>query len=132
MMSVVLRVELLLFALIFFVLVFRSVSKKKLQLRYSLIWLLVAFCMVAAACFPGIIELISNLVGIQVPSNLIYFLGIVVLLVLSYSLSIIVSKQSDQIKHLTQYIAIETYLSDKKFEALQAQIDGSDLTGEKT
>lgn len=113
-MSTILRLELLLFALAFFVIAFHAVSKKKMQLRYSLLWMLVALCMVIAACFPGLIQCLSDLAGIETPSNFIYLLGIVVLLALSFSLSMIVSRQSDQIKKLAQYSAIETYLSKQK------------------
>lgn len=116
-MSTILRLELLLFAVIFLVVAFRAVSQKKMQLRYSLAWMLMGLCMVIAACFPGLVEWLTAVVGIETPSNFIYFLGIVVLLVLSFSLSMIVSRQSEQIKKLAQYSAIESYLSRKREKA---------------
>lgn len=113
-MSTILRMELLLLALIFLFVAFQAVSKKKMQLKYSLLWLLVALCMVIAACFPDLIQWLTKLAGIETPSNFIYLLGIVVLLILSFSLSMIVSRQSDQIKRLAQYTAIEAYLNRQK------------------
>ena len=120
MMSTKLRIELLIFAVLFLTIIFRSITKKRMQLRYSLLWLLIGLCILIAACFPAIIELVTTMVGIKIPANLIYFLGIVVLLILSYSHSVIVSKQSEQIKQLTQHLAIEQYLNRKMREEQKA------------
>lgn len=115
-MSWILRIELILFAAVFLVVVFWAVSRKKLQLRYSLVWLLIALCIILAACFPGLVMFLSDLVGIETPSNFIYFLGIIVLLVLCFSLTCIVSRQSEQIKRLAQQLGIQTHDLKKKEE----------------
>ena len=40
MMSVLLRIEMIVLALVFIVLVFRTVNKQRLQMRFSLVWLM--------------------------------------------------------------------------------------------
>lgn len=113
-MPMILRIELLIGAIIFLVLVVRSVNRKRLQLRYSLIWLGIALGMLIAACFPQIIIGLAGLVGIEVPANLIYLLAIIVLLIIALSLTAIVSKQSEQIKRLSQLMSIMQYESAQK------------------
>lgn len=109
-MSPLLRVEIIALALIFIVLVFRTVNKKKLQMRYSLIWLVISFCLIVIAIFPQIVIGLSALVGIEVPSNLIYLLGIAVLLVIAFFHTVYLSAQADKIKNLVQKISINNYL----------------------
>ena len=52
MMSVLLRIEMIVLALVFIVLVFRTVNKQRLQMRFSLVWLMISFAMMVVAIFP--------------------------------------------------------------------------------
>jgi hypothetical protein len=47
------------------------------------------------------------MLGIQVPSNLVFFLGFCLLVYLNFSLTRITSKQSVQIRQLSQKIALQ-------------------------
>ena len=51
-MSWILRAELIVLALVAIVVVIHAVNRRVLQLKYSLIWLLISLCLVAAALFP--------------------------------------------------------------------------------
>ena len=81
-MSWILRAELIVLALVAIVVVIHAVNRRVLQLKYSLIWLLISLCLVAAALFPKIAFAVTALVGIETPSNLIFFLAIIALLVI--------------------------------------------------
>ena len=52
-MSEVLRIELLVLAVISIVIVVHAVNKGVLQLKYSLIWLVISFGFIITACFYG-------------------------------------------------------------------------------
>ena len=100
-MSWILRAELIVLALVAIVVVIHAVNRRVLQLKYSLIWLLISLCLVAAALFPKIAFAVTALVGIETPSNLIFFLAI------CFSLTVIVSRQEARIKRLIQILSIE-------------------------
>ena len=74
-MSWILRAELIVLALVAIVVVIHAVNRRVLQLKYSLIWLLISLCLVAAALFPKIAFAVTALVGIETPSNLDLFPG---------------------------------------------------------
>ena len=99
-MSWILRAELIVLALVAIVVVIHAVNRRVLQLKYSLIWLLISLCLVAAALFPKIAFAVTALVGIETPSNLIFFLAIIALLGICFSLEA-------RIKRLIQILSIE-------------------------
>lgn len=88
----------------FFVL--RLVATGKLLLKYSLLWLLLCFALLFCAIFPSAVYSISEFFGILAPSNFVFLVGIALLFAVALSLSVVVSKQVDSIKNLTQRVAI--------------------------
>ena len=89
------------------VIVIHAVNRRVLQLKYSLIWLLISLCLVVTALFPKIAFGVTALVGIETPSNMIFFLAIIALLGICFSLTVIVSRQEARIKRLVQLLSIE-------------------------
>ena len=115
-MSIVLRIELIILALVFVALVFNAVNKRKLWLQYSLIWLLVSVGLLVTAFFPDILDWLADLMKIEVTSNLVYLIAIFILVVITFYLTKIVSKQSSQIKTLIQVCSIERYTNEYRAE----------------
>ena len=113
-MSIILRIELIALALVFMFLVFNTVNKRKLWLQYSLIWLLICSGLLLVAFFPGILDWLAELMQIEVTSNLVYLIAIFILVVITFYLTKIVSKQSEQIKTLIQDCSIERYINEHK------------------
>ena len=105
-MSTLLRIEMVVLACIVMLVVFRSINKGKLMVRFSLLWIGIAIGMTLCAVFPGIVVWFCGVIGIETPSNLMYLLGILVLLVLVFKQSEILSQQTEQIKKLTQELSI--------------------------
>lgn len=115
-MSLMLRVVLIALSLLFIVFVFCTVNRRKLQMRYSLIWLILSFCLLVVALFPQLVVWASRLAGVETPSNFIYLLGIFFLLVVAFSQTVNLSKQADRTKKLIQMISIEKYLRERENE----------------
>lgn len=84
----------------------RLVLKGKLQLSFSLLWIGLVALLTLSAIFPQPICLISDLLGFNAPSNFVFVVGFVCVIIILLSLSAIVSKQSDAIKNLTHTIAL--------------------------
>ncbi|OUO60424.1 DUF2304 domain-containing protein [Olsenella sp. An270] len=105
-MSVVLRVLVAIIFVVFLICVLKLVSRDKLLLKYSLLWILL--CVVCLACdlFPEIVYWASGVFGFLSPSNFIFLVSIALLLAISLSLSVAVSRLTIANKNLAQRIAL--------------------------
>ena len=101
-----LRICAAIFFLGFLVYVLGLVSKGKLQLKYSLLWILLCLVILVCDAFPGIIFFFSKLLGFITASNFMFIVAIVLLLAICLSLSVAVSRLVIAVKNLTQRIAI--------------------------
>lgn len=114
-MSIHLKVFLLICLIIVLVFMVRQVSAKKLVLQYSLSWMFLIFGLAVVIVFPGILEIISRMIGIAVPVNTVFFLGFLFALVIIFNLTSAVSKMSVEITRLTQELALmEKKLKDEQ------------------
>ena len=92
--------------LVFMVLVCMQVSKGRLLLRYSLLWLTLALATIIVSLFPDPVFALARLVGFDVPSNFLFFMALFFLLAVCLSLSVVVSKQAMRMKNLVQNQAL--------------------------
>jgi hypothetical protein len=60
--------------------ILRYLIKRKLNLKYTLIWLAAALVMLIVAIFPQIIYFLCSLIGIETPAHAIFFFAIIFLL----------------------------------------------------
>lgn len=99
-MNLILRIGAALFFGGFLVYVLRLVSNGKMLLKYSLLWILM--CMAALICdiCPQIIYSCSTAIGFVNPANFLFLGAIVLLLAISLSLSVAVSRHVLAIKNL--------------------------------
>lgn len=93
-------------AAIFLILILQLVRKQKLEIRYAFLWILLSISIFIMGCFPQLITVISRLCGIQTPVNMLFFIGICFLLVIIFSLSTALSRNSEKLKQLTQEIGL--------------------------
>lgn len=89
-----------------FAIVFYMISKKGLQLRYSLLWFVLSLSIVLCALSPEPLFRIAHFFGFQSSSNFIFVLAVMFLLIILLSLTVVVSKQATAIKNAIQRIAI--------------------------
>ncbi|MBO0470845.1 DUF2304 domain-containing protein [Enterococcus sp. DIV0242_7C1] len=110
-MSGILRVEMVLFSLIFFIYIIRSINKNVFLLKNAIRWLIISVGLVVVAVFPELPEWFSRKLGFETTSNFLLIMAIFVLLFIEIKNSALLSKQQNQIKLLTQELSI---LKDKK------------------
>lgn len=108
-------------AILALIYVVRKIKNKGIELKYSLLWLLLGLGILVFAGFPKIGNLLSGLLGVQQPMNLLFFAGFCFLLPIVFSLSVAVSKLSNKIKRLTQ----ETALLRKELERKEEKEEGN-------
>lgn len=110
-MSVILRVEMLIFSSIFFVYIIRSINKNVFLLKNAILWLFISVGLVIFAVFPKIPDWLATTFGFETTSNFLLIIAVFVLLFIEIKNSALLSKQQNQIKLLIQELSI---LKDKK------------------
>lgn len=101
-----LRIEFILLVLIIGIIVILTLRAKNLTLKYALVWLAAVFAMLLGLIIPNFIELISKALGFEVLANMVFFCGFLVISGIVFSLTVIVSRQSDKIRLLIQEVSI--------------------------
>jgi len=86
--------------------IFSLVRKEKLELKYTLAWCLMGFVLVLIAVQPQIVEIIAELLGIGLPVNAVFLLGIFCILIILLTLTVAISRTSIRTKRLIQELAI--------------------------
>lgn len=82
------------------------VRKEALDLKFALSWLTVGAVVLVLDIFPGIMNYLVHLIGIELPVNMMFFFGFCFTLLLVFLLTVKVSHQEEQLKRLTQEIAL--------------------------
>lgn len=104
--SPVLRIGLLAAGAGYLGLIFWLLKKKKLTVRYAIIWLASAAVLLVLALFPYLVLVATDLLGMAQPANLVFILVIGFMLLLLLSLSAIVSGFAEKIKRMAQKQAL--------------------------
>lgn len=84
----------------------RRINEKKLDYKFGIVWALVCIVLMVFAIWPRLLAKVAHLIGIYDPVNMLAFLGLVLVIMIIFSLSMEISKQSEQIKKISQELAI--------------------------
>ncbi len=117
MMTMKLRVILALILLLGLVYLISLIKKRKLDLKYSILWLLVPVVILIIVVIPGVLEWLAAILGIYDVMNMVFFLGFIFLISVVFSFTVALSKMADSIRQLTQKVALEEYADRKKIES---------------
>lgn len=82
------------------------VRRRKLREEYSWLWILTALGMLALAGWYGLIEWLSGLIGAVTPTTTLFLFGLLFLLLISVHYSTVISRLTEQVRRLTQELAI--------------------------
>ena len=94
-------------AVFFMLLILDLIRRDRLQERYSVIWFVAGLGMLAGAAFPGLLELVADLMGVRNTNVALFSVVLLLLLGLALNFSVIMSRQAAQITRLAQERAIE-------------------------
>lgn len=89
-----------------FIFVFFLLRRGVLQEKYAVLWLTVSGIALIAAVFPGLLRWVSEALGVQTPSNLLFFITVVLLVLVSVQLSYELSRHEMRIRRLAEEIAL--------------------------
>jgi len=105
-MSTTLRIALAIVILLYFIIVISLLKRKKLALKYTLLWLAMGVMMALLTAFPIILEFIRRLLGFESAMNALYVCALGFCFILILAVTSIVSNQSERIKDLIQHSAL--------------------------
>lgn len=106
-------------SVVILLLVFDMLRRKKIREKYAALWLVVGVAMLILAAFPRLLEFIADALNVQVPSNLLFALSIVLALGVCLHLSWEISVVEDE----TRILAEETAILRAHLEKLEAKIE---------
>lgn len=99
--------------------VIQMVRKRRIDLRYALVWVMVSLGVLAFTLFPNLLTWLSECLGIASPVNMLFFIGFCFSLIIIYTLSIATSRLSAKVKVMAQEMAILKYDLYKKEEKIK-------------
>jgi len=102
-----------------FIFILWLLRKGILKEKYAVLWLLVTAFALLFTIFPNVLRWISDQLGVEIPANLLFFVGLVILVVVSIQLSYELSRHEARIRRLAEEIA----LMKEKIEKLQSKND---------
>ena len=105
-MQLSLNIVLIIITLIYLFLVIKAIRKKKLQMSFSIFWLITGVMLIVALLIPNLVENISKALGFEVPANMVFCLTIFVAFYLIFNLTISISKENRKNTILIQEISM--------------------------
>ena len=86
--------------------ILEMMRRHRLREKYAVIWFLVAGGVLTLALFPGLLRGTAELIGVQVPANLLFFVGSLVLLVLTLQHSYELGRLEEKTRTLAEELAL--------------------------
>lgn len=80
--------------------------KRQLREKYAVLWLLIGFIVLILGVFPQLLFGLTESLGVQVPSNLLFAIAIVLLLGVALHLSWELSRAEEEIRRVAEESAI--------------------------
>lgn len=108
-MSIALRVLLIIVSVMNTLNILRRIRKSKLQIDYSIFWLVFSMILIVIAVFPQIVIKLAQIIGFQSPANMAFLLVIFALMFKSFQSTLEISQLQYKIEELTQKIALEEH-----------------------
>lgn len=105
-MSISLRLGLVIVSLVLLIVVLLQLRKRRIPVKYSLVWMLSSLIILLIAIVPGLFGVIAKYLGFMTMSNLVIAMFIFILLMISLTLTVIVSGQRKKITLLMQEVSM--------------------------
>ncbi len=82
------------------------VRRRRLKEEYSWLWIVTGVGMVVLSAWYGLIERVTHLIGAVTVTTTLFLFGLLFLLVISVHFSTVISRLTQQVRRLTQELAI--------------------------
>lgn len=79
---------------------------RRLREKYAVTWIVVGVAVAVFAAFPRAVEALARVVGVQTPSNLVFALALLVLLLVCIQLSAEITSLEEETRTLAEEVAL--------------------------
>lgn len=86
--------------------IFELLRRRQLSEKYAVLWLVVGVLLLVLVIFPGLLSTVTHALGVGLPSNLLFFVGIVFLVCVCLHLSWELSRLESESRKLAEDVAI--------------------------
>lgn len=86
--------------------IFELLRRRQLGEKYAVLWLVVGILLLIFTVFPGLLTAFADALGVVVPTNLMFFVGILFLVGVVLHLSWEVSRLENETRKLAEDLAI--------------------------
>jgi len=93
-------------AVIVLVIIVSLLLRRQLREKYASLWIVIGLVILVLAIFPGLLLWLSDALGVEVPSNLIFALALVLLIGVALHLSWELSLAEDEVRRVAEDVAI--------------------------
>lgn len=104
-------------ALTFMFFIFRLIVKGKLREEYSIIWIICTVILLIFSIWRNGLDVMAKLLGVYYAPALIFLAAIFAIIIFLVHLSVVNSKQHEQIKKLSQELALLKKALDEKLKS---------------
>lgn len=93
-------------SLLFISVVLYHVWNQKLKEAYALLWVIIGVMFVLISLWTNVLRIVSGMIGIAYPPATLFLLMLMGIFFIIFQYSLVLSKRGEEIKRLTQRIAI--------------------------
>lgn len=93
-------------ALLVLVAVFELLRHRRLRERHAVWWILAGIVALVIGIFPQIVDAVAALLGVALPSNLVFFVSIALLFLVSLQHSSELTALEDRVRTLAERVAV--------------------------
>ncbi|GAC1497654.1 MAG: hypothetical protein NVS2B15_20440 [Pseudarthrobacter sp.] len=94
------------FVLVILLIIFEMLRRRHLREKYAVIWMIIGIGVLVLVAFPQLLFWSSGVLGVKVPSNLLFAMAIVLLVSVCLHLSFEQSQAEDEIRVLAEEVGI--------------------------
>jgi hypothetical protein len=89
-----------------FVVLFELIRRRKLKERHAIFWVVLSVGFVLLAAFPGVALWFTELLGFELPSNLLFFGSLVILFAVALQTSVELARLGEHTRRLAEELAL--------------------------
>lgn len=118
-MSVALRICLVALSIVSLFYIIRKIRYSKMQIEYTLFWIVLSIIMILMAVFPQIVYWITIAMGMVSAANVVYLFIIGILLVKVFMMTIEISNLESKVQALIQEVGISGKEQREEYQELR-------------
>ncbi len=118
-MTLNLKLALIIMVLVYICLILKKIKNKKLELSFSIFWIISGILLIISLAIPNLIEVLTKALGFELPVNMLFCITIFVAFYLIFSLTVRLSKEAKKNITLVQEIS----LLKERIKKLEEKVD---------